>query len=331
MKLNRSRIYFTVRALMATMLSSLMYISSALADPLPSWNEGKTKRQLLHFIDSTTKTSSPDYVSVDKRIAAIDNDGTLWAEKPTYPQVAFLLDFIQSSQNRELIEARYFDDSVIMALAANDLSVLQGLNKTQLFETLTKPLSKMSVKNYQQAVNDYLHSADNSKYQRPHSEMLYQPLVELIRYLEAKEFTIYIVTGGGEDFVKSISQQFYQIPPQRVIGSKTKNSNEAGVEIKGYKIDGNLNENENKVQNIASAIGQIPLISIGNSDGDLQMLQSTQNNHGLSILISHTDGKREFSYSKASSLVDKIQPNENWMIVDMKKDFKQIFVQRQSM
>lgn len=295
-------------------------------NPLPSWREGNTKSAITYFVEEVTDPNSAKFVAPNERIVVTDNDGTLWAEKPLYPQVAFLFD---QAHRKHAINQLDPNDKLLQAVITANYGYLQGLDKQQLLEGLLAPVVGQPVQHYSEQGFNFLQSALHPRYKQPFSQVTYQPMQELLDYLRAKQFTVYIVTGGGEDFVSGLSQQLYDVPPSRVLGTRTKNfidENGAGIH-KGNKLVDGMNEGKRKVKQITERIGITPLIAIGNSTGDLDMLAHVDMNrdHSLSILLKHDDGEREYEYTKGAEKALARATESNWLVVSMKQDFDTVF------
>ena len=297
-------------------------------DPLPSWADGPARQAILDFVDDVTRDGSPNYVAPAQRIAAFDNDGTLWVEQPMYTQFAFMIDQVKAAAPRN---PQWADNAVYKALAANDLQGALAQGEKPLLDLLIQANSGMSVDDYDRTVRQWFATARHPTLKRPYTETVYQPQLELMRYLRAKGFKTWIVSGGTMEVMRPWSQEIYGIPPEQVVGSS-----------QGIVFDGKvlmrqptmhfIDDGPGKPVGIYMQIGQQPILAFGNSDGDLQMLQYTTNGSGrrLGLLVHHDDAEREFAYDRQSPFgkLDKAldeAPKRNWVIVSMKKDWKQIF------
>jgi phosphoglycolate phosphatase-like HAD superfamily hydrolase len=302
------------------------------ADALPSWNDGKVKQSIVDFVAKVTKAGSPDFVPPPQRIATFDNDGTLWAEQPMYFQIAFALDRVKALapqhpewQTKEPF-ASLLKGDLKGALAGGEASILTIVGATH---------SGTTTQEFEQAVTAWVATALHPKTKRPYTEMVYQPMLELLAYLRAHGFKTYIVSGGGADFMRVFSERVYGIPPEQVVGSTGKVKFELRdgkpvlVKLPELQL---VDDKEGKPMGIHQFIGRRPVLAFGNSDGDLQMLQWTAAGSGPRFmgLIHHTDADRESAYDRQSSIghlekaLDEAQA-KGWAVVDMKGDWKTIF------
>ncbi len=326
-------------ALRAAALALLVFFALACSaayakqsDPLPSWADGKTKSAIIRFVQDVTQVDGPHYVRPEERIATFDNDGTLWAEQPMYVQMIFALERVKALAPKH---PEWKDQQPFKAALEGDLkSVLAG-DKHALLELIMATHANNTTEEFSQIVTNWLATAKHPKTKRPYTDMVYQPMLELLDYLRASGFKTYITSGGGIEFVRPWAEKVYGIPPEQIIGSSIKTE---------FKIrDGNpvlvrlpeLNFNDDKEGKpvaINQHIGRRPIAAFGNSDGDLQMLQWTAAGDGerLMLLVHHTDANREYAYDRDSHVgkLDKAldQADANgWIIVDMKKDWKTVF------
>jgi phosphoglycolate phosphatase-like HAD superfamily hydrolase len=302
------------------------------ADPLPSWNDGPVKQAVLKFVREVTTTGAPTFVPVPQRIATFDNDGTLWVEQPMYTQLAFALDRIKvmAPQHPEWKTQEPFKS----VLDGNLKGVMAGGEKT-VFEIIATTHSGMTTSVFAKEVTDWLATAKHPRFHRLYTELIYQPMVELLIYLRANGFKTFIVSGGGIDFMRPWTEKAYGIPPEQVVGSvgetKLEIQNGKPVLLKLPKID--LVDNAaGKPVGIERFIGRRPILAFGNSDGDQQMLEWTAAGSGASFmgLVHHTDAVREYAYDRKSPIgtLNKAWDEamaRGWSVVDMKKDWKVIF------
>jgi hypothetical protein len=308
-------------------------------DPLPSWAEGHAKASILNFVHAATDPSSPEFVSQENRIATFDQDGTMWVEHPIYTQVVFALDRVVAlaPQHPEWKETQPFKSVIIGDKAAISKFTLKDLEAIVLATH-----TGMTTEAFTAIVAAWIAKARNSRWNRPYSELVYQPMLEVIQYLRAHGFKTYIVTGGGQDFVRAYAQRVYGVRPEQVIGSaiKTKytyEKNGRGVLVResGLLLNNNLS---GKAEDIYLFIGSRPQAAFGNSSGDRQMLEFTQGNTGarLMMLVLHDDAAREYAYGPAQGLPDtKIgtfpqtlydeASSKGWNVISMKNDWKRIF------
>lgn len=302
------------------------------ADPLPSWNDGAVKRAITDFVQKTTTQGSPDYVRVPDRIALFDNDGTLWVEQPMYTQLAFLLDDVRkfAPQHPEWKTTEPF-----RFVLENDLAALAAAGVPGLMELLAATQCGMTTEAFAKTAQDWIETARHPKFERLYTQCVYQPMLELIEYLRANDFEVYIVTGGGMEFVRPWAERVYGVPLRRVIGSSLKTKFEMRdnqpVLIRTSEIN-LINDGNGKPVGIHEFIGQQPIAAFGNSDGDLEMLQWTASGSGarLILLVHHTDSEREYAYDadspfgRLSKALDEARAR-GWQVVDMKRDWNAIF------
>jgi phosphoglycolate phosphatase-like HAD superfamily hydrolase len=313
-------------------LSILLFIIAAIslsaADSLPSWNEGASKNAILDFVKEVTDKSSKNFVPVEERIATFDQDGTLWVEQPLYPQLIFAVDTFKNSPNNK-------DQSLKSKLNAG-LEKLTSLTKEEREELLVKTHAGMTVEEFQNTVSDWIKTALHPRFKKPFTELIYQPMLEVIRLLQENEFKVYIVSGGGQEFIRVFAEPVYGIPPEKVIGSVGKvkytyqNQKPVLMKLPSVLI---IDDKEGKPEDINMFIGRRPIASFGNSDGDQQMLEWTEAGKGkrLELLVHHDDAEREYAYDADSkigtfskALMNEAQ-NRGWIVVSMKRDWKTIF------
>ncbi len=302
------------------------------ADPLPSWNAGKTKSAIVDFVEETTKESSPKFVPRAERIATFDNDGTLWLEQPLYVQLLFALDRVKAlaPQHPEWKDTEPYKS----AIAGDIKSVFAGGDKA-LSEIMMSTHAGMTVEEFAELVKQWLATAKDPRFKRPYTQLVYQPMLELLAYLRSKGFQTHIVTGGGIEFVRAFCEKTYGIPPEQVVGSSIKlkfeyrSGNPAIVRLPGIDF---IDDAAGKPIGIQKFIGRRPIAAFGNSDGDLEMLQWTDAGRGphFCLYVHHTDAEREYAYDRTSTVgkLDKgldQAAQHGWTVVDMKNDWKTIF------
>jgi phosphoglycolate phosphatase-like HAD superfamily hydrolase len=306
---------------------------------LPSWNEGAAKSAIVEFVKATTTNGSPRFVPAAERIATFDQDGTLWVEHPIYTQVVYCLDRVGPlvKQRPELKDREPFK-----TVLSGDREAIAKLSMRDLEEIAFVTLSGMSVDDFRAEVKKWLAEAKHPRWKRPYTELTYLPMQEVMRYLRANGYKTYIVTGGGQDFVRVYAEQTYGIPPEQVVGTAE------GTKY-GYDKDGKpfltkepkllLNDNNaGKPEGIHLMIGRRPYAAFGNSTGDRQMLEYTKAGDGarLAMLVLHDDAKREYAYGPATGLpASKVgtftqelydeAKKQNWTVISMKNDWKRIF------
>jgi len=302
------------------------------ADPLSSWNEGSSKKAIIDFVTKTNNEEDADFVPVADRIACFDNDGTLWSEQPMYFQLAFALNQIKvmAPQHPEWKTKQPFK-----AVLEGDIKTVMAGGEKSLAELMMATHAGMTTEAFDASVKQWIKTATHPKTGKHYNEMTFLPMVELLNYLRSNGYKTFIVSGGGIDFMRAWAEDAYGIPPYQVIGS----SGEYKYEVKEGKgelmkiAELNFNDDkEGKPVGIIRNIGKRPVFTVGNSDGDYAMLQYTSTGSGprFGMIIHHTDSIREVAYDRNSSigklnkgLDDAVQ--YNWLIVDMKKDWKKIY------
>jgi phosphoglycolate phosphatase-like HAD superfamily hydrolase len=308
-------------------------------DPLPSWNDGPAKQAILAFVKEVIDKSDPKYVAPEERIATFDQDGTLWVEHPMYTQAMYCLERVPMlvEKKPELKKVEPF-----MTVLSGNREAMAKLTMKDLEKILAATLTGMSVDEFSAEAGKWLATAKHPRWQRLYTDLVYQPMLEVMQYLRANEFKTYIVTGGGQDFVRVYAEKVYGIPPEQVVGS-------AGATKYGYQKDGKpfltkepkllLNDNDaGKPEGIHLMIGRRPHAAFGNSTGDRQMLEYTEAGDGarLSMIVLHDDAKREYAYGPAQGLPDtKVgtftqalydeAKKDGWFVISMKNDWKFIF------
>jgi phosphoserine phosphatase len=323
-------------------LAALLIASSPLfaqTDALSSWNDGPAKQAIVKLVQATTDASSPKFVPPEERIATFDQDGTLWVEHPMYSQVVYCLDRVPAlvKEKPELANVEPFK-----TVLSGDLEAIAKLPKDDLIKLLAATLTGMSVDQFQAEAKAWLETAKDPRWKRPYTELTYLPMGELMKYLRDNGFKTYIVTGGGQDFVRVYAERVYGIPREQVVGT-------AGAVKYGYDKDGRpfltkepkllLNDNDaGKPEGIHLMIGRRPYAAFGNSTGDRQMLEYTKAGDGerLAMLVLHDDDKREYAYGPALGLPDtKVgtftqdlydeATKQGWVVISIKNDWKRIF------
>ena len=319
---------------MTTSISPTMLASGEHAqdrDLLPSWNDGPTKQSIVDFVRRVTANGTPQFVKPEERIAVFDNDGTLWTEQPFYFQVAFILDRLKALAPQH---PEWQEDPLISSVLKGDLRpvVAGGLEAAAKLVMLTH--AGMTTDEFSTIVEDWLVSARHPKFDRPYTELIFQPMLELLAYLRANGFKTFIVSGGGVEFMRVWAEKVYGIPPEQVIGSSivTKFEMLAGTPVLIRLAQMNfIDDHAGKPVGINMHIGRRPIAAFGNSDGDLQMLQWTTGCAGSSfaLLVHHTDSVREFAYDASSMGKLEVALTEaatrGWTVVDMKNDWNRVF------
>ena len=322
----------TDHLLVAALACALTFTSARAADPLPSWNDGKAKQSITTFVEKVTKEGSADFVPPAERIATFDNDGCLWAEQPMYFQCFFALDRIKILAPRH---PEWKDKEPFASLLKGDLKAALAGGEASLVQIVMATHAGLTTEEFEKAVTDWLATAKHPKTGRPFTEMVYQPMVELLAYLRANGFKTFIVSGGGIEFMRPWTEKVYGIPPEQVIGSsgglKYELRDGKPALVKLPEIAHN-DDKEGKPVGIQRHIGRRPIAAFGNSDGDLQMLQWTAAGAGprFCLYVHHDDAEREWAYDRESH-IGKLNKGLNeaaakgWTVVSMKGDWKSIF------
>lgn len=301
-------------------------------DPLPSWNDGKTKQSIVAFVKKVTTPGSPDFVPPAERIATFDNDGTLWAEKPMYFQFLFALDRVKELAPQH---PEWKNKEPFASLLKGDVKAALAGGEKALVEIVMATHAGMTTTEFEKTVKDWISTARHPETRRLYTEMVYQPMLELLAFLRAKGFKTFIISGGGIEFMRPWTEAGYGIPPEQVVGSSIKTKFEMrgdGPVLVRLPEVNFIDDKEGKPVGINSHIGRRPVAAFGNSDGDLQMLQWTTAGKGarFGLLVHHTDAEREWAYDKDSSVgrLDKALTEaqaKGWTVVDMKRDWKVIY------
>ncbi|WP_428568665.1 MAG: HAD family hydrolase [Solidesulfovibrio sp. DCME] len=298
------------------------------AHPLPSWNDGSNKAAITTFVDKVTREGSPDFVPVPERIATFDNDGTLWAEKPLYFQVYFILDRIKALAPQH---PEWKTQEPFASVLKGDLKgVLAGGDKA-LIALAMAAQTGMSTADFERVVKDWIATARHPQTGKLYTEMVYQPMLELLAYLRANGFKTFIVSGGGIEFMRPWTEAVYGVPLEQVVGSSVKTQYEMrpdGPVIMRLPQIAFVDDKAGKPVGIDTHIGRRPIAACGNSDGDQQMLEWTtvgQKGARLALLVHHTDTKREYAYDKGTKKALEEAKARNWNVVDMQRDWKVIY------
>lgn len=306
--------------------------TSAPADPLPSWNDTNSKQSIIDFVMKVTKEGSPDFVPVAERIATFDNDGTLWCEMPIPVQLYFAIDRIKAlaPKHPEWKEKQPFKGAL-----EDDIQAVFAIGERGLFELMMASHAGMTPNEFEAIVKDWIATAKHPQFTRPYTELVYQPMLEVLTYLRANGFKTYVVSGGGIEFMRPWMEKVYGIPPEQIIGSS--------IETKYELRDGNpvlvrlpqLDFNDDKAGKpvaINRFIGRRPIMAFGNSDGDFEMIEWTTTAKGprFGLIVHHTDAEREYAYDRKAGLgrLDKgldEASKRNWTVANMKDDWKTVF------
>jgi phosphoglycolate phosphatase-like HAD superfamily hydrolase len=306
--------------------------SGQAGDPLPSWNDGPSRRAIVAFVEATTRTGSSDFVAPAERIAVFDNDGTLWSEQPVYFQLLFALDRLKAlaPQHPEWKTTEPYASAL-----AGDMQGITASGEKGLMQLIAATHSGMTIDEFSAVVRDWIGTARHPKTGRPYTAMVYQPMLELLAYLRANGFETWIVSGGGQEFMRPWTEAVYGIPPERVIGSHA----ELKYELRGgqpvlVKLPevALVDDREGKPVGIQRFIGRRPILAFGNSDGDQQMLEwaSAGSGRRFAGIVHHTDAEREWAYDRASHVgkLDKAWDEaaaRGWTVVDIKREWKAIY------
>jgi phosphoserine phosphatase len=333
-------------ALMAAALIgalALTTVASQAADPLPSWNEGSVKQSIINFVERVTTPGSPDFVPVAERIATFDNDGTLWCEQPIPVQLYFVLDRVKALAPQH---PEWKTKEPFASLLKGDLQTMLAGGDHAILEVMMATHAGMTTAEFQQIVKDWIATARHPKTGRLFTDMVYQPMLEVLSYLHANGFKNFIVSGGGIEFMRAWTERVYGVPPEQVIGSsiKTKFEMRDGKPVLVRLPELNFNDDKgDKPVAINQHIGRRPIAAFGNSSGDKEMLEYTQGGSGarFMLLVLHDDAAREYAYGPAQGLPDpKLgafpqalygqAKKEGWTVVSMKNDWNQVFPSEKS-
>ncbi|WP_338568250.1 HAD family hydrolase [Pseudomonas canadensis] len=310
----------------------LLSLPALAADPLPSWNEGPNKKQIIEFVQAVTAEGSKDYVKPAERIAVFDNDGTLWTEQPAYFEVLFAFDEVKrlAPQHPEWKTTQPFQ-----AVLEGDHKALAASGMDGLLKIIGATHTGVSTEAFIDNAKHWLKQARHPKTGKPFDQMIYQPMLEMLDYLRSQQFKTYIVSGGDTAFMRAFAEEVYGVPPEQVIGSNfvTQFQLKDGKPqvLRTAKLAHN-DDGPGKPESIDAIIGRRPILAFGNSDGDLQMLQWTAAGPGKRLmgLVHHTDAQREWAYDRNSQVgrLDKaldLAKQQNWTVVDMASDWGRIY------
>ena len=305
-------------------------------DPLPSWNAGRSKQAIVAFVARVTTPGTADFVPLPERIAVFDNDGTLWCEQPSYVQFAFALDRVKALAPQH---PEWREQAPFKSILAGDIHAAFTGGESAVESLVAATHAGMTTEEFETIVTDWIATARHPVTKRLYTEMVYQPMLELLAYLRDNGFKTFIVSGGGVEFMRPWTERVYGIPPEQVIGSRGQlkfELRDAGpVLLKLPQVD-LVDDGPGKPVGIQELIGRRPVMAFGNSDGDLQMLQWTTLNSGprFGLLVHHTDAEREYAYDRQShfgklDLALREAGQRGWTVVDMKTDWKTILVEPQ--
>lgn len=302
------------------------------ADPLPSWNEGKTKSAILNFVKTVTDSNSENFIAIRDRIATFDNDGNLWAEQPAYFQLFFAIDRVKALAPEH---PEWKTTQPFKAVLENDMQELAKQGEHGLLKLVMATHAGNTTAEFESDVKAWIKTAKHPTKQVTYDQLVYQPMLELLQYLRANHFKTYVVSGGGVDFMRAFVSDIYGIPSEQIIGSRIKTRfdyNNGNPRIVRLPVIEFIDDKDGKPLNIQKIIGKKPVFASGNSDGDLQMLQwAASNNHkSFMLYLHHTDSVREWAYDRDSHIgrldkgLDEARA-KGWTVIDMQKDWKVIF------
>jgi len=308
---------------------------AAAAGPLPSWNDGHAKSEIITFVSNVTNPDSPGFVPAAERIATFDNDGALWSEQPLYFQLIYVVDRVRALAPQH---PEWESQEPFASVLDGDMASVAASGEKGLAQLMGATHAGMTLEEFTASVNEWLETARHPTTGMRYTEMVYQPMLELLDYLRANGFKTFIVSGGGIEFMRPWTERVYGIPPEQVVGSSLKLKYEVRdgrpVLVKIAEID-LIDDKEGKPVGIQQHIGRRPIFASGNSDGDFQMLEWTTSGDGsrFGLIIHHTDEEREWAYDRASHIgrlnrgLDEAS-DRGWIVVDMKKDWAAIYPER---
>jgi phosphoserine phosphatase len=308
------------------------------SDPLPSWNDGPAKKAILEFVRVTTDKTSPKYVRPEDRIATFDEDGTTWVEHPMYTEVVFSLDRVVELAPKH---PEWKDKMPLKAVIDRDRAAMEKFNMQDLIEIVVVTHTGVTTDEFDKAVKEWIAKAKHPRWKRPYTDLVYQPMLEVMKYLRANGYKTYIVTGGTQPFVRAFAEKAYGIPPEQIVGTTVRTKFTPTKDGNVIVLDPKLLLNNNyagKAEDISLFIGRRPNAAFGNSTGDQQMLEYTGAGDGarLGMLVLHDDAKREYAYGPAKGLPDtKVgtfsqalydeATKRGWFVISMKTDWNRLF------
>lgn len=324
--------------LVAALLAIWLVTTAQAADPLPSWNDGRAKQAIVNFVDQLTDSSRDTYVKPEDRIATFDNDGTLWVEHPLYTQAMFALERVRTLAPEH---PQWQTTEPFRSVLEGDKAAMAKFHEQDWAQIIGATHAGMTTEAFLEIAKQWLTKGEHPRFKRPYTELVYQPMLEVLNYLRANGFKTFIVTGGGQEFVRAYAAKVYGVPPEQVVGSSiaTKYDYQKGqpVLMREPKVFF-INDRAGKPVGINLFIGKRPYAAFGNSDGDRQMLEWTTAGAGarLGMLVLHDDAEREYAYGPAGGLPEtKVgtfpvalmaeAENKGWIVISMKKDWKVIF------
>jgi phosphoglycolate phosphatase-like HAD superfamily hydrolase len=301
-------------------------------DPMPSWNESASKKAIVDFVGRVTREGGPDFVPAAERIATFDNDGTLWSEQPIYFQVAFAFDRVRAMAPKH---PEWKQKQPFKGILEGDMKAVGAAGEKGLLEVIGATHAGNTTDEFAAIVTEWIGSARHPRFKRPYTDLVYQPMLEVLAYLRANGFKTFIVSGGGIEFMRPWVERVYGIPPEQVVGSRAKVQYELRdgkpVLMRLAAIDF-IDDKAGKPVGIHQVIGRRPIAAFGNSDGDFEMLEWTTSGSGprFGLIVHHTDAEREWAYDRTSHVgqlsrgLDEA-PKRGWILADMKQDWKVIY------
>ncbi len=306
------------------------------ADPLPSWNEGTAKAAIIKLVSDTTRPGSPDFVPQAERIATFDNDGTLWCEHPMYVEALFTFERLRDMARSN---PPWRNDKPYKGVVDGDEAAMASLTGSEYFQIAAMTHAGLTSAEYRKAASEWLAARKHPRFDRRYTELVYQPMLEVLAYMRSNGYKTFIVTGGSLDFVRSFAERAYGIPPEQVVGTSfaaTYQFNNGVAVLRSEPRVMLIDDGPGKASGIDYAIGRIPIAAFGNSDGDLAMLETTTNSaqsgerRRFGAFVWHTDAVREYAYDRdthvgrLSAGLDAA-PARNWQLLNMKSDWKVVF------
>ena len=318
-------------ALLFTLLISLTCQADT-STPLSSWQDGASRQAIISFVQRVTDPASPEHLAPSDRIAVFDNDGTLWAEQPIYTQLLFVADRVRAQVGEN---PAWESQEPFASVLKGDLAGAFSSSHDAPVQLIRASQAGLDTDSFDQVVRDWMQTARHPTTDKPFTRMVYQPMLELLDYLQDNDFKSFIVSGGGVDFMRPWTESVYGIPPERVVGSRTAKQLAVQDGVVRVVHEGTMEFNddkEGKPIGISQHTGRRPIAAFGNSDGDLQMLQWTTAGDGarFALIVHHTDAEREWAYDRDSSIGRLDQAldaaaEHGWTVVNMKQDWKQVF------
>ena len=302
------------------------------SDPLPSWNDVNSKKEIIAFVDIVTDSDNPNFIPISDRIATFDNDGNLWSEQPAYFQLFFAIDRVKAMA---VDHPEWKNKQPFKAVIENDMEELKKQGEHGLIQLVMATHADNTIEEFEADVKDWIATAKHPTKNVTYDKLVYQPMLELLQYLQRNDFKTYVVSGGGIDFMRAFVSPIYNIPSEQIIGSRIKTKfeyNNGDVKIAFLPENDFINDKDGKPLNIQKIIGKKPVFSSGNSDGDLPMMQYAASNKYKSFMLylHHTDSMREWAYDRESHIgrLDKGLDEaieKGWTVIDMEKDWELIY------